>query len=659
METNVAHFPKLRNFAAVRAQLAAFLGFSHGGDRDMYQVLGYPRVIVTEQLIAMYLRNPIANRIVHAFPRATWRQLPVIRDERGDSPIEGEENYSPFVESLDTLWTNFRIQSHIERADRLASIGRFGLLVLGFRDGLPMDKPLAEGTAPLIYMQAYGENNITINEFEQDVQSPRFGKPVIYTVQTGGLNGEKSSQRRSIRVHYTRCLHLSEFLDEDDNYGTPRLLPVFNSLQDLEKVLGSSAETFWLNARPGLGLFADADAQISEDQVAAMRTQAEEYEHQLRRVMAMQGVTAQQFQALVADPKPNIDGLLDVISGGVGIPKRILIGSERGELSSSQDENNWAARIDERRENFATPNVIQPLITRLVQTGNLPKPEGDWWTEWPESAALGPEASANIAFTKSNTLRNYTSTPGAELIVPPQEFRQTFLGLEPSPEDSMSLEDEALLEEVLPEEPSSEPVEAKANAAPRTLYIRRDVVNKADIFKWAKAQGFKGIEKNLHVTLIYSRTPVDWFKIPEAFGMAQGDVVVTGGPRQLELFGKPGKKCVALLFSSEVLKWRHKDLRAAGCSYDWGDYQAHITITYKDAETHDLDNLEAYQGDIILGDEIWEETKEEVLHPTINKRAASKKNQQPRAKPASINTAKKSKRTTANKKPKRATSKKR
>lgn len=614
------------NMQSLRNQLAAFLGYSHEGNRDLYNVLGYPKQLVTEQLMTMYLRNPIANRIVHAFPAATWRTPPIIRDEAGDSPISTEKSYSPFVEAVDTLWNKHRIQLFVERADRLGSIGQFGVLLMGFRDGKRLDEPLEEGNHPLLYLQAYSQNATVVQEWDQNEQSPRFGRPTFYTLQRSKLNGQESSQIKSLRVHHSRVIHIAERLDEDEVYATPRLMPVYNHLMDLEKVLGSSAETFWLNARPGLGLFADADAQLSDESVAAMKAQAEEYEHQLRRMLTMQGVTAQQFQALVADPKPNIDGLLDVIAGGVGIPKRILIGSERGELSSSQDENNWATRITERRDNFATPSIIMPLIEKLQLTGNLPEPEGDWWTEWPEAEALGPEREANINLTKSNTLKNYVTSPGADIIVQPDEFRTKFLGLESQPEDAISLDDEELFAD-LPEEPVSAPAEEaamKANAAPRTLYIRRDVVNKDDIYKWAKAQGFKGIEKDLHVTLIYSRKIVDWFKMPIAWGLAEGNMKVEGGPRQLAVFGKPGKRCVALLFQSETLKWRHKDLRAAGCGWDWGDYQAHITITYEGAEDYDFDAMEAYQGDIILGDEIWEEVKKEVEHPTINRSAPVK-----------------------------------
>lgn len=668
-QSSVLQFPKLRTFGGtLRSQLAAMLGFSHGGERDMYQVLGYPRQLTTQQLMAMYLRNPMANRIVHSFPRATWRKPPVIRDEAGNSPIVGDKEYSRFCEAWDTLSNTHRVLHHIERADRLSGIGQFGLLVMGFRDGLRMDQPLEDGPAPLLYLQAYAETNITINEYDQDVKSPRFGKPLIYTVQTGNLNGDKSSQRRSVRIHYTRCIHLAEFLDEDDNYGTPRLVPLYNHLMDLEKVVGSSAETFWLNARPGLGLFADAEAQISEEQIADMKTQANEFEHQLRRIIAMQGVTATQFQALVADPKPNIETLLDLIAGGAGIPKRILIGSERGELSSSQDENNWAARIDERRKNFGTPCILQPLVTKLIVTGNLPEPDEDWWVEWPEASALGPEAEANIAFTKSNTLRNYMQTPGAELIVAPNEFRETFLGLEPTPENTLTVEDEALFDEV----PASEPVEEdesvpvgmkdnakgralrqliglKDNAKPRTLYVRRDVVNKKDIFAWAKLCGFKGIEKDLHVTLVYSKKPVDWFKMPEAYGLGGGEVKIEGGPRQLEVWGQRGKRCVVLLISSETLKWRNDQFRRAGCSSDYADYQAHITITYKDAEDFDLSTCEAYQGDIILGEEVWEEIKEVVEHPTINKKPRAAKKQSKKKTPGTLTKSVSSKKRTSKK----------
>lgn len=441
-----------------RGALAAFLGRSHNGARDLYDQFGYPKVIQPREFMAMYLRNGMANRIVRSFPSATWRDSPIIRDAAGESGDPEDKSYSPFVESVNSLFERHRVAHYLARADRLSGVGRYGVIVLGFQDGKRPDEPLEKGNHPLMYIQAYSETNTTINTYEVDRRSPRYGRPKQYTVKTGSLMGDKSSQTTSLPVHWTRVIHLAEFLDEDDVYGTPRLMPAFNHLMDLEKVLGSGAETFWLNARPGLGLFADSDASFSDEALADMKNQATAYDHQLQRILAMQGVTAQQFNASIADPKPNIDTLLDVIAGTVGIPKRILVGSERGELSSTQDETNWSNKIDERREHFITPSLLVPFVQKMIDTGNVAQPEKKFWVEWPEIGALGPQEQANVGLVRTQMLSAYVMAQGSDLLVPPSEFRTLFLGLEPESEYKDEVAELPELDETAPrEEIESEP----------------------------------------------------------------------------------------------------------------------------------------------------------------------------------------------------------
>lgn len=441
-----------------RGALAAFLGRSHGGARDLYDQFGYPKVIQPRELMAMYLRNGIANRIVRSFPSATWRDSPIIRDAAGESGEEGDKGYSPFVASVNSIFERHRVLHYLARADRLSGVGRYGVIVLGFQDGKHPHEPLEKGNHPLMYIQAYSETNTTINTYEVDKRSPRYGRPKQYTVKTGSLMGDKSSQTTSLPVHWTRVIHLAEFLDEDDVYGTPRLMPAFNHLMDLEKVLGSGAETFWLNARPGLGLFAESDANFSDEALADMKKQATAYDHQLQRILAMQGVTAQQFNASIADPKPNIDTLLDVISGTVGIPKRILVGSERGELSSTQDETNWSNKIDERREHFVSPSILVPFIQKMIETGNIIRPEKKFWVEWPEIGALGAKEEADVGLVRTQMLSAYVSSPGSDLLVPPTEFRTLFLGLEPQSEYQDEVNEFPELDETLPPDESEPPL---------------------------------------------------------------------------------------------------------------------------------------------------------------------------------------------------------
>ena len=65
---------------------------------------------------------------------------------------------------------------------------------------------------------------------------------------------------------------------------------------------------------------------------------------------------------------------MKLISAASGIPLRIMTGSERGELASTQDDGNWASRIEERQLHFAEPMILRPLIDRLIELRALPEP---------------------------------------------------------------------------------------------------------------------------------------------------------------------------------------------------------------------------------------------------------------------------------------------
>jgi hypothetical protein len=142
--------------------------------------------------------------------------------------------------------------------------------------------------------------------------------------------------------------------------------------------------------------------------------------------------------------------------------------------------------------------------------------------------------------------------------------------------------------------------------------VRRGVLNADAIIKWAKSQGFKTTmpASEMHVTIAYSRTPLDWMKIPGSwsFGNADGEMdVQAGGARLVEHLGQ---KAVVLLFNSSELTWRNQAIREFGASWEWSEYQPHITISYEGAPD-DLDAVVPYRGPIKLGPEIWDEVHED------------------------------------------------
>lgn len=169
-----------------------------------------------------------------------------------------------------------------------------------------------------------------------------------------------------------------------------------------------------------------------------------------------------------------------------------------------------------------------------------------------------------------------------------------------------------------PAEADTDPEEVLAeDAKPRSLYVRRDVLNAKEIVAWAKQQGFKSTlpAEQMHVTITFSRAPVDWMKMGAPWSSHHGGdelheaqiTVAAGGPRLLDRLG-PERKAVVLLFVCSELTWRHEEMKRAGASWDWPEYQPHVTISYE--YDGDVDDVEPYRGPILLGPEIFEEVDE-------------------------------------------------
>lgn len=420
-----------------RRNLAGLAGQHFSGDRDLYQTMGYPRHLDAQDYVDVYLRQDIAARIVDAYPDATWREPPEITGNKALAEAWGALNRTMH------LWRG------LHRADRLTGLGHYGAIVLGLDGGQPMQEPVTGTDFRLIYTQPHSERTAQVIRWDDDPTSPRYGKPLLYRVTTGVNWTGAGAGQKTVTVHHSRVIHLAERALEDESIGTPRLERIWNRLMDLDKLLGSSAEIYWQNSAMIMQLKADLEVQWEPEEQAALATQIDEMQNGLRRWLRTRGVEASNIAPGLqgSDASNTIDCLIDIIAGAKGIPKRILLGSEAGELASSQDENNWSGRVAERREQFAGPTVAAPFIKRLQKYGILPG--GEFELQWPESDTLGEAGRADIALKSAQAISTYANSPGAELLVSPDEFRKTMGYDTPAPplvEDEPIDEGEAVVQ---------------------------------------------------------------------------------------------------------------------------------------------------------------------------------------------------------------------
>lgn len=402
-----------------RSELGAHLGKSFGTRRDLYKVLGYNKEPSFDDFYAKYKRQDIAKAVVDAPVLASWRLHPTIMENE-----EGTE--TNFETALAELMEESGAYHYLSRVDRISGIGRYAVLLMGFKDGRNLATEVRKGNQ-LLYLQPYHEDNAQIESLEEDTKNARYGKPLIYKIKLNSPNGNKTD---TVRVHHSRILHVSEGLLESDTYGSSRLEPVLNRLHDLELILGGSAEMFWRGAFPGVGLAAKEGAYFSKDgqSLEALETEMDAYIHNMQRYFRVQDVEIHQMQTQVADPSMHVEIQLMAISASTGIPKRILSGSERGELASSQDETNWNTKMDERRTNYTAPMIIRPFLDRMIQVGILPTPSERYKINWPDLFVPSQIGKSLVTKTKAEAIAIYANSLTAQSIVPKEIFLREILG---------------------------------------------------------------------------------------------------------------------------------------------------------------------------------------------------------------------------------------
>jgi len=428
--------------AISRRSLGALLGSSHDTKRDIYKAVGYKKNLTFDDYLVQYQRQDIAARVVDAPAQATWRRDPEILED------DDETSDTQFEQDIKKLARNKKMYKWLERIDRLSGIGEFGVLFLGINDGGNPEDPVnvdeMKSIDDILYFAVYTgsedeSSSARIDSLIDDPSDPRFNLPEFYRIEI--RQGKTEDDTKSVKVHWSRVIHVAEGLLEDEVNGEPRLKKVFNRLKDLEKVIAGAAEFYWINSRMGLHVdvgddFAMGDLSGNIDDVMSdLQDEFDEYFHGTRRVMRTRGVDIENIGSTVSDPTPIIEMELQFISAKTGIPRRILVGSERGELASTQDEANWNKKVEERQTQHAEPNILRALIDRFLEWGilKLKDEESGYKVKWPDLFALNDIEKAELAKTITESVKNYVTSVGMvdiQQILGIDEFREV-LGLEP------------------------------------------------------------------------------------------------------------------------------------------------------------------------------------------------------------------------------------
>lgn len=528
------------------------------------------------------------------------------------------------IETIEAEENRLNVRGKVLEARIKARLWGGSAILIGTGDVNLMEPLNVErlGLAGLRYLTVFTRRQLTAGETDRDPTSEFYGKPLSYTVR--GNNG------LSMQVHPSRLAVFQGNAAADDElaaqqgWGDSVLVSVLNAIKNADSTAGNIASLVF-EAKVDIIRSPNFMASLADPEYAdrwLKRFSLANMAKGVNGVLMLDKDEEYESKSTSFATLPDIlDRFLQIVSGAADIPATRLLGQSPAGLASTgeSDLRNYYDRISAMQEIEMTPAMhrMDEAIIRSALGSRPPEVHYIWSSLWQisdkERADIGkidaetikalnetglfpPEALASAG---ANMLVEHSIMPGL------QEAIDEAGGL---PDYDMEAEAEAERERLRLEaaNANAQPPElrlAANDAAPRTLYVRRDVLNAGDIERWAKSQGFTDIVPDLHVTIAYSRQPVDWFAVGTSYSEKLD--IPAGGPRQMERLGDG--KYIALLITASELVWRHREIVENGASWDWPDYQPHISIQI--GGDIDLATVEPYQGKIVLGPEMFEEVK--------------------------------------------------
>ncbi|WP_447724605.1 anti-CBASS protein Acb1 family protein [Sphingomonas koreensis] len=593
---------------------------------------GLPNVFSHQLAIAAYMCSGMMRKVIRV-PAADrtqkWRDWQTDKDTI--SLIEAEEK-------------RLNLRAKVKHAEILRGVGGGALVMITAGDH---DQPLRPETISkggLIAVNVASRWEIQATDFDLDLASPTYGEPRMFSV-SGGKEHHDIHPSRVICFRGDPVPQGSAVSTEEAFWGDSKLLQVYQAVTRSDNAKEWFAALVKKAKLLRIGI-PDLD-QMDETRLNRRIEVIALGESSLNATVYRSAAGTDDAGEKIDDYQMSWTGIPDMmdsfdhaIAAVSDIPFTRLTGRSPAGMNATgqHDMDNWHDAVRDGQETETRP-CLEKLDPVMLRSAGIADPSKVWW-EWApldsptekEKAetfkilvdaieklmltGLVPEEA--MARAVQNLLEERGDLPGlADALKLLSEDERFGLSTEPDDTDPSAIEGQQR-EGGDPESAgrgggsgSRTAARRAANdarfsdAVPRTLYVRRDVVNVADFKAWARAQGLPELQDGLHVTIAYSRTPIDWMKIDGEWNQDEkGQLTVQpGGVRIVEALGD---RTAVLLFTSSALSWRHESIVRAGASHEYPDYQPHISLT---GEAVDLAGVEPYRGKIVLGPEIFEEVR--------------------------------------------------
>lgn len=424
---------RLANYAQ-RSLSSMFPRFYAGTNtkHDYAKDFGYPDELTFTQLHRMYCRNGVAAAGVDKTIRKTWQDNPFLLEQERDGSQKGTAKETKVESEIRQRFDDLRLWARLAEADKRSMVGRYAGVILRFADGQPFNQPV--GTVPggldgLVEVIPAWEGQLTVSQWDEDERSETFGQPKMFQFNEAAVGDAK--QPRNVVIHPDRVLVWST--DGTVN-GSSALEAGYNALVDIEKVRGAGGEGFWKNAKSAPVLEMDKDAKPGEmakamgvsveDLADKMNDQVADYNAGFDQLLMLMGMTAKTMSVTLPSPEHFHAVPLLEFAASLGIPVKILVGSQTGERASTEDAEEWAQTCMGRRSNQTIPTIMA-LVKLLERVGILP--EKDWYLDWQDLT----EASMSEKIDRADKMAGVNQKMGGTTYVFTDDEIRGAVGYEP------------------------------------------------------------------------------------------------------------------------------------------------------------------------------------------------------------------------------------
>lgn len=378
-----------------------------------YKDFGWPEQLEFNDFYHMWKRNSVAKAGINRTIIKVWETNPDIWETEKSGATELEKE-------IRDRFSDLRVWNKLAEADRRSMVGGYSAVILRLADSKSFDQPVTTvpgGLFGLVGLIPVWKPQLRVGAYDERPDSPTYGEVLYYEFVESKLPGKSSTAKntRVVRVHPDRVIIWSEDGTMD---GSSVLEAGYNDLLDIEKIKGAGGEGFWKNSR-GAPIIeapegvrpADVAKQMNvdiKDLLDEINEQVDSFQRGFDKGLMLGGMTAKPLTVTLPNPEQFFTAPVQSFAASLNIPLKVLLGSQTGERSSTEDAKEWNRTAMSIRTDKVLP-LLREFLNRLEQFGILP--ERDWIIHWESLTEATPEEKMSRAEKMANICKNLPNQP--------------------------------------------------------------------------------------------------------------------------------------------------------------------------------------------------------------------------------------------------------